>query len=71
MEPFSCCGHWNICNMGRETCYWEKEWPERMNACKCYKRNHVIVKDDLPPTPAPNKVEEEEKTVELEQLSLF
>jgi hypothetical protein len=39
---FSACGHWNLCNMGKNKCYYEDINPEVKTLCHCYGRNHAV-----------------------------
>jgi hypothetical protein len=41
-KPFSCCGHWDICDMGKkeEFCLYREKDPETMLNCRSYQRNH-------------------------------
>ncbi|PMC34941.1 hypothetical protein CJ195_20755 [Bacillus sp. UMB0899] len=37
---FGCCGHHNVCSMGKLDCFYEHTDPEVMKYCACYQRNH-------------------------------
>lgn len=37
---FGACAHWNVCNMGKNDCYYASKDPEVKDYCHCYQRNH-------------------------------
>jgi len=40
-KPFSCCGHWVQCDMGKkgDLCFYKERDPETMVNCRSYQRN--------------------------------
>jgi hypothetical protein len=47
-KPFTCCGHWNICEMGKKVdlCVYKEIDPETMINCRVYQKNHQKVKEE-------------------------
>ena len=84
-KPFSCCGHWQICHMGKLDCHYKEIDPESMENCRCYQRFHnmespiVSADSTLEEQPSsldspPLEQKENKKTIttnEMEQLSPF
>lgn len=47
-KPFSCCGHWQQCQMGKkeELCFYRKIDLETMINCRAYQRNQKKKQDE-------------------------
>lgn len=78
-KGFGCCGHWQICHLGKLDCYYETIDPEVSTYCSSYQRYHkkaTQVVDVTPQVVQQQSMElPAEETLdnnkELVQLSLF
>lgn len=68
-RSFSCCGHFDYCNMGTEDCYYCETDPNVQECCHAWVRNHhqkVIVAENT----AKQESVINSKKKEFSQLSL-
>ncbi|MBP1931838.1 hypothetical protein [Ammoniphilus resinae] len=66
-EPFDCCSHWAICEMGKKPCVYQENDPDYSKLCACYRR---YLKNELEENvhKDPVKVQTEIQPTSLDEL---